>query len=61
MRSPKLPKMADPPPPPLPPPPVSTSGADKAAADLEARRRQGKRYNFEDTIIGSSGLKSTFG
>ncbi len=29
-------------------------------ADLEERRRMGKRYNFSDTILApASGLKST--
>ena len=56
MTSPKMP-----PPPPLPPPPVTQQGPEKVAADLEARRRQGKKYDFTDTILSPAGLKTTLG
>jgi hypothetical protein len=57
MGSPKIPK-----PPPPAPPPISSTGPEKVAADLEARRRQGKRYDFSNTILAPQGtLKSTLG
>ncbi len=56
------PKVSAPPNPPPPPPPVSATGAEKTAATLEERRRQGKRYNFADTILAPpSGTKTTLG
>lgn len=49
MGSQKSPKIPEPPP---PPPPVSATGNETAVADVEERRRKGKRYTFENTIIG---------
>jgi len=59
MGSQKAPKIPAPPP---PPPPVSATGNEQAAADMQERRRQGKRYSFDSTIIapGSTG-KQTLG
>ncbi|BCU77966.1 hypothetical protein [Luteolibacter sp. LG18] len=45
-----------PPPPPPPPPPVQSTGADKAQAELEAKRRERNRYDFSKTILRPGGL-----
>jgi hypothetical protein len=55
------PKVKTPPMPPPAPPPVSVSGPEKAKADLEARRKMAKAYNFSDTILSPTGLKTTLG
>ena len=43
------------------PAPVTSTGPEKVAADLEERRRAGKRYSFSDTILSPMGGKSTLG
>lgn len=59
MGSQKAPKIPAPPP---PPPPVSATGTEQQVADVQERRRQGKRYSFDSTIIapGTAG-KQTLG
>ena len=57
MGSQKSPKLPEPAP---PPPPVSATGTEQATADVEERRRKGKRYTFENTIIapGTTGRQT---
>ena len=61
MTKPKMP--AAPALPPPPPPPVSATGKEKTDAELEERRKAGKRYSFADTILAppAPGLKTTLG
>jgi hypothetical protein len=43
---------------------VSATGKEKTDAELEERRKAGKRYNFADTILAppaAPGLKTTLG
>ena len=57
MSSPKIPKL-----PPPPAPPVSSTGPEKVAAELEQRRREGKRYDFGKTVLAPPGVgKTTLG
>ena len=52
-------KGAKPQPPPDPPPPVRAAGPEKAAAEAEQRIREGKRYDFDDTLV--AGLSAPAG
>jgi len=40
---------------------VTTTGPEKVSADLEERRRAGKRYSFSDTILSPQQGKTTLG
>jgi hypothetical protein len=40
---------------------VTSTGPEKVSADLEERRRAGKRYSFSDTILSPQQGKTTLG